>query len=97
MKNAIVILAIATLLSVGCSSTRQEQVTYQTLAATAVTVDAALSAYADVYVRGGISQARYQASMKTAIQVARFDLSSPTPEAVVGLARQLISLINEIL
>jgi hypothetical protein len=114
-RTAMAILLVAFLLPVaslntGCSTWKQdksEAVAYKTLSAVAATVDAALQAYADVYVAGKVDEAthlkilnahnKYRVSMATAISAAQLNLNAPASDELLQLANDVVNLIAEVL
>ncbi len=90
------------LVETGCT-TSQKAVAYKTLNVTALTVDAALKAYADALVKEKVDQAtqikvyyakaRYEMAFKLAIEAARGDVTKLTPDDVQRIADELLTLI----
>lgn len=94
----------------GCSggcTTSQKAVAYKTLAAVQQTVDSALKAYSEVLVAGKVDQAtqikvadakaKYEVAFKAAVEAARGDLNTLTPENVKALADQLSTALSAVL
>lgn len=89
----------------GCT-TSQKAVAYKTLAAVQQTVDSALKAYSEVLVAGKVDQAtqikvadakaKYEVAFKAAVETARGNLESPTPEQVQSLADNLTTILNAV-
>lgn len=89
----------------GCGTTGQTRA-YQTLAATQAAVEAAEQTFkmlnregevtAEEYDRIAEARAKYQISMRTAIAMARRDLTELTPEQTYQLSIELIRLIERI-
>lgn len=93
----------------GCSggcTTSQKAVAYKTLAAVQQTVDSDLKAYSEVLVAGKVDQAtqikvadakaKYEVAFKAAVDAARGNLESPTPEQVQTLADNLTTILNAV-
>lgn len=93
----------------GCSggcTTSQKAVAYKTLAAVQATVDSGFKAYAEVLVAGKVDQAtqikvtdakaKYEVAFKAAVETARGNLESPTPEQVQTLADNLTTILNAV-
>jgi hypothetical protein len=86
----------------GCTTT-QQQIQYRTLKAVAITVDAALKAYADAVVAGKVDietqhkvmdmKARYADSMTSAVAAAKAT-TEPAPVNVQALADALVTILQ---
>ena len=102
---ALLLPSLPALLS-GCA-TPQKTVAFKSLKATALTVDAAMQAYADLVVRGQVDltvqekvesiYSKYQSAFKLAVISAKLDYASPSPLDVTAAANELITLISKLL
>ncbi len=99
---ALALFLLLAMFIAGCT-TSQKAVAYKTLNVTALTVDSALKAYADVLVKGKVDQgtqikvvqakAQYEMGFKLAVEAAHNDLTTLTPAQVQALADKLLALI----
>lgn len=93
------------LVQTGCTTT-QQTITYNTLHATAVTVDNAYSAFWDMVVAGKVTKsgqqkvqdarAKYQLAFEKAVIAAKMDYNALTPVDVQALAVDLITTITKL-
>lgn len=103
LAAALFTLPLLPLSQVGCTTT-QKTVAFQTLSAVATSVDASMKAYNDRLVAGKVDQptqitvndlySKYQASFKTAFDVAHGNLGTLAPADVQALSTDLTNVIK---
>jgi hypothetical protein len=96
-------IALALILQSGCSST-PNQAAYKTLAAVGLTVDRAITSAADAKVAGQITDtewaaisskhADFRVAYNSAVSAAGMDYTSFSPELVMKLQNELLTLIG---
>ena len=97
-------------LNTGCATWKQDKVeaaAFKSIGAVVATVDAALKAYADVYVAGKVdadkhtkivnAHNKYRVAIAAAISAAQLNINAPAPEEVSALANDVVNLIAEVL
>jgi len=100
---AFLLAAIYGLALPGCANTPREAA-YKTLALTAHTVDSAMEAYADAVVAGKVGEptqakvrdikTRYEKAFVAAVEAAKANLDSPTPQDLKVIAASLLQIIE---
>lgn len=99
---AIDVMLVVPLTQTGCASF--QSTTYKTLAATELTVDSALKAFADARVHGKINDTtyakvdvayqKYQVAFAAAVKAAQLNLSTATPADVTAAAMAVVNAVN---
>lgn len=103
----LILLIPLPMLDLGCAMGGSvETISYKTLGATVHAVDASMKSFADLQVRGFVTEAQtaqirslyqeYQSSMSLALVLASQDYKAQTPDELAQLAADLITFIQKL-